>query len=250
MSVEKRQMIPSLMKILCLLLLFAAIVGCSDTQPTLTPEEIEALIDAKIEGVAIDAIDSIYSIPAAINAEVADSIVWIRIDTTGGSTSSGTGVVVRDNYIATCYHVIERFDSGYVSSVYDNKKYLIQSVVAIDEAHDLAIIKTAFRAPHVVLGDSDTVSIGDTVYVIGNPDGWKGTLSQGVISAIRPNGFLDVKDTVYQMTASTGPGSSGSPVVNRHARVIAIHYASDNVAENLNFIVPVKHLKTLLSKIK
>ena len=78
MSVEKRQMIPSLMKILGLLLLFAVIVGCSDTQPTLTPEEINALIDAKIEGIAIDTIDSIYSIPAAVNAEVADSIVWIR----------------------------------------------------------------------------------------------------------------------------------------------------------------------------
>ena len=250
MSVEKQQMIPSLMKILGLLLLFAVIVGCSDTQPTLTPEEINALIDAKIEGVAIDTIDSIYSIPAAVNAAVSDSIVWIRIDTTDGDTRSGTGFVVRDDYIATCYHVIERFDSGYVSSVYDNKKYLIQSVVAIDEAHDLAIIKTDFRAPHVILGESDTVSKGDTVYVIGNPDGWKGTLSQGVISAIRPNGFLDVKDTVYQMTASTGPGSSGSPVVNRHARVVAIHYASDNAAENLNFIVPVKHLKTLLSTLK
>ena len=112
-------------------------MAAATPNPHSQPEEINALIDAKIEGVAIDTIDSIYSIPAAVNAAVSDSIVWIRIDTTDGDTRSGTGFVVRDNFIATCYHVIERFDSGYVSSVYDNKKYLIQSVVAIDEAHDI-----------------------------------------------------------------------------------------------------------------
>ena len=250
MSVEKQQMIPSLMKILGLLLLFTVIVGCSDTQPTLTPEEINALIDAKIEGVAIDTIDSIYSIPAAVNAAVSDSIVWIRIDTTDGDTRSGTGFVVRDNYIATCYHVIDRFDSGYVSSVYDNKKYLIQSVVAIDEAHDLAIIQTAFLAPSLTLGNSDVVRSGDPIFIAGNPQGFKGTLAEGIISATRPKGFWRVKDEVFQTTAPASPGSSGSPVLNVDAEVIAIHYASDRTGQNLHFAIPANHLKTLLSTLK
>ena len=57
-----------------------------------------------------------------------------------------------------------------------------------DEVHDLAIIKASgIAAPPLSLGDSDTVQVGDTVYVTGNPDGYLGTFSTGVISAIRPS---------------------------------------------------------------
>ena len=242
-----------IMKILCLLLLFTVIVGCSDTEQTLTPDEIEVLIDAHVaEEIARinDAIEENNYRARKMKQIVLDSIVFLNVKRLDGTTKTGSGFVVNKGQIVTCHHVIEDVSRGSVSSVYDDTRYPIQAVLAIDKAHDIAIIQSAFLAPSLTLGNSDVVRSGDPIFIAGNPQGFKGTLAEGIISATRPKGFWRVKDEVFQTTAPASPGSSGSPVLNVDAEVIAIHYASDRTGQNLHFAIPANHLKTLLSTLK
>ena len=238
-----------------LLTLLCLLTGCADTEDPLTAEDVEQMIDAKLSAFnenVHNAIEGIYLTPQQIDNAVSDSIVSIHIKEKNGESTNGTGFVVRNGgYIATCAHVIEHIQTGTVNSIYDTHiTYPIEAVLVVDDAHDIAIIKAAFSAPALVLGDNDAIHVGQFIYVIGNPRGWNGTLSEGVISGIRPNGFWKVKDEVIQITAPTSKGSSGSPVLNLNAEVIGIHYASDNTGQNLNFAIPSNYLEVLLSTIR
>ena len=141
--------------------------------------------------------------------------------------------------------------SGTVESVLNETKYPITAVLAVSKKHDLAIVQAkAFTAPPLPLGDSDTVQVGETVYVVGNPKKWKGTFSEGIIGGIRPDGSHFVEGEVLQITAPTAPGSSGGPVLNKNGEVIAVHSETELGAENLNFAVSINHLKALLKTIQ
>ena len=96
------------------------------------------------------------------------------------------------------------------------------------------------------LGDSDNIKIGATVYVAGNPKGLEGTFSNGIISSRRDK----LTKERLQMTVPISPGSSGGPVLNKKGEVIAVSFAGHRAldAQNLNFAIPSKYLKTLLEQ--
>ena len=159
----------------------------------------------------------------------------------------GSGFVVREGLIATCEHVLEGMVSGTVESVLNETKYPITAVVAVSKKHDLAIVEVpGFPAPALTLGDSDTVRVGDTVYFASNPKQLKGTFVRGVLSAIRSGN----KGRVIQMTTPTSAGSSGGPVLNADAAVIAIFSETDVAGEGLHFAITINHLKSLLATIR
>ena len=99
------------------------------------------------------------------------------------------------------------------------------------------------------LGDSDTVRIGETVYVAGNPKGLEGTFSDGIVSSRRDK---YTKERL-QMTAAISLGSSGGPVLNRKGEVIGVslpwYRNSDDPldAQSLNILIPSNYVKTLLT---
>ena len=158
----------------------------------------------------------------------------------------GSGFFVKSNIIATNYHVIEGAAKGTAKLVGKYITYDIEGVTATDKVNDLALIKVkAYGVKPLSLGDSDTVRIGETVYVAGNPKGLEGTFSDGIISSRRNK---DTKERL-QMTAPISPGSSGGPVLNRKGEVIGVSFAQYRAldAENLNFAIPSKYLKELLA---
>ena len=139
----------------------------------------------------------------------------------------------------------------------DEKSYPITEILAVSEEHDLAIVGAqGFIAPPLALGDSDTVQIGETIYVTGNPEKHEGTFSIGNISAIRPEGIyleLDKKHVggkIFQITAPISQGSSGGPVLDKRGEVIGIAIAGFLGAQNLNYVIAVNHLKALLKTIQ
>lgn len=81
------------------------------------------------------------------------------------------------------------------------------------------------------------ISVGDDIYVGGNPKGLEGTFSKGIVSGVRPDAGL------IQVDAAISPGSSGGPVVNNRAEVIGIVVSSLVDGQNLNFAIPSVHLE-------
>ena len=220
------------------------------TQPdALTEAEIEALVAARVaeelakmtgdaEGATLTAQE--------IAQTALRSTVFLNIKTQGKSYY-GSGFVVREGLIATCEHVLDGMVSGTAESVFDEKKYPLTEIVAASEKNDLAIVGVQdFTAPALPLGDSNTVQVGETIFVVGNPRQLKGTFSQGIISGVRH----EQKGRMIQMTASTATGSSGGPVLNGKGKVIGIYSETEIGAQNLNFAVSVNHLKTLLATIR
>ena len=163
----------------------------------------------------------------------------------------GSGFVVDEGQVATNYHVIDDMVRGTVELVGETTKHTITEVLGVDRARDLAVIEVSgLRAPVLPLGDSDTVQIGQEVYAVGNPRGLTGTFSDGIISAIRPEGNNLVAGKVLQITAPISPGSSGGPVLDSNAEVIGVAVGAVVDGQNLNFAIPVNYLKDLLEGIE
>ncbi len=173
------------------------------------------------------------------------TVMLIMEDTNGNPVSLGSGFFVSDDQIPSNLHVTEGASRGYAKIVGQHTKYDIEGITAIDPEKDLVIFKiSTFRAPTLILGDSDAVQVGDTIYAIGNPLGLEGTFSQGIVSGIRNIG----NDKLLQITAPISPGSSGGPVLNNKGEVIGVSVATCRGGQNLNFAIPSNYLKTLLEK--
>ena len=155
---------------------------------------------------------------------------------------TGSGFVVHDGQIATNHHVIDSMLVGNARLVGEEEMYPVETTLDTDKEHDLAVIKVGgIDAPALSLGDSDTVRIGDKVYVAGNPHGLEGSFSDGIISAIRGD-----SDKFFQMTAPISKGSSGGPVFNERGEVIGVSFATLHDGQNLNFAIPVNFLKPMI----
>jgi S1-C subfamily serine protease len=180
---------------------------------------------------------------------LAATVYLEMLDKNGKTLGIGSGFFIKSNLIATNYHVIEGAAKGTAKLVGKYTTYNIEGVTATDKDNDLALLKiTAYGIKPLPLGDSDTVRIGETVYVAGNPKGLEGTFSDGIISSRRDK---DTKERL-QMTAQISPGSSGGPVLNRKGEVIGVSFAGHQAldAQNLNFAIPSKYLKALLARSK
>ena len=230
-------------------LLLALSLGCADkpTEPELTEEEIRQIIAEEIA--KLDTEETHLS-PQEIAEIALKSTVYLSVKTQDKSYY-GSGFVVREGLIATCEHVLEGMVNGTAEPVFDETKYPITSVLAASEKHDLAIVGVqGFDAPALPLGDSDEVQIGEDIFVVGNPKKLKGIFSEGIISGIRAEGNELVRGKVFQMTAPISPGSSGGPVINRNGEIVGLAGGDKIGAQNLNFAIPVNHLKALLKTIR
>ena len=169
----------------------------------------------------------------------------------------GSGFILdKQGHILTNNHVIEGAQIVEVTT-FDKHKYKAQ-VVARDRNHDLALlqIQGASNLQPAVLADSASLLVGQQVYAIGNPFGFNGTMTRGIISAIRsiemPSGNK-IEDAI-QTDASVNPGNSGGPLLNSRGEVIGI---TTLIASNPNggadqsagigFAIPISTAKAVLS---
>jgi hypothetical protein len=176
--------------------------------------------------------------PAQIAARVTSSIVSIR-----SPTGLGTGFIVRkDGWVATNLHVVAGARELVVATP-DQHEYPVVDVLAVDQLHDLALLRVDAQLGVLVLGDSDAVRAGDSVVAIGHPLGLEDTVSNGLVSAVR---VVDPELTVLQISAPIAPGSSGGPLFSDHGEVIGVATAYSTKGQNLNFGMPIRYLKELL----
>ena len=145
----------------------------------------------------------------------------------GSSASVGTGVIfTEDGYILTNAHVIEGGSEALVV-LSDGTLYRDAKLVGYDDTNDLAVLKVeAHDLPVAEFGDSDALTVGDTVYAIGNPLGieLRGTLTDGIVSAINRDVKADgVSMTLIQTNAALNNGNSGGPLINACGQVVGVN---------------------------
>ena len=173
------------------------------------------------------------------------SLVTIESRTPEGD-ATGTGFVVhRSGTIVTNLHVIAGATDVAVKLA--NGGDVIDSVLvrAYDARRDLAVIQiVGFSLPVLRLGNSDSIQVGDRVVLIGDPRGLEGSVSSGVISAVRA---LDVGMRVFQTNAAANPGNSGGPMFNAKGEVVGVLTFKLPDAEALNFAIPTSYLRGLLA---
>lgn len=143
----------------------------------------------------------------------------------------GSGVIVsEDGYIVTNYHVVDNVDKIEVTLAGPDEEPLPVRSVGYNERLDIAILKIINdkdkprKFAHLSLGDSDLVETGEIVFAVGNPFGFKGTVTQGIISA-KNRRLSDSSAELFQTNTIINPGNSGGPLVNILGEVIGINTA-------------------------
>lgn len=183
------------------------------------------------------------------------SVLLLRVlDGSGREVGSGTGFFASsDGLLVTNHHVIA--SARRIEAVQAEGAQLeIRGVVATDEVNDLAVLRVdSGRSRPLRLSDSDVLDPGERIVVLGGPLGLAGTLSEGIVSAIREASELDEHEdgasSLLQITAAISPGSSGSPVMKLNGEVVGVVVSQYRFGQNLNFAVPVTALHRLLARI-
>ncbi|MDP3935161.1 MAG: trypsin-like peptidase domain-containing protein [Candidatus Giovannonibacteria bacterium] len=170
--------------------------------------------------------------------------------------SSGSGFFVSsDGFLLTNRHVVEDSEAEYSVITNDNKK-LKAKVVARDTINDMAVLKIdGGDFASIPLGDSESVSIGQTAIAIGNALGeFQNTVSIGVVSGLRRTIMAsgsasgpEELSQVIQTDAAINLGNSGGPLLNLRGEAIGLNAAKAQGAENIGFSIPINQLKRALN---
>lgn len=172
---------------------------------------------------------------------------------------AGSGFIVSaDGYIVTNKHVVNQSDVEYTVFLNDGRKYPA-IVVAKDEVLDVAILKIAGASfPHLTLGDSDTIQVGQSAIAIGNAlSEFQNTVSVGVISGLSRSvvasdsfGNSEQLDKVIQTDAAINPGNSGGPLLDLKGSVIGVNVAVARGSENIGFALPINVVKPIVNSVR
>jgi len=160
--------------------------------------------------------------------------------------SVGSGLIVHeDGYIITNAHVVAQTTD--VRVTFADGRQVAAELVASDLQHDLALLKIDVTRPlpHLRLGSSDDLMVGETVIAIGNPLGLQHTVTAGIVSALNRKlyfGENTTYDGLIQTDAAINPGNSGGPLLNVNGEVIGINTAIRGDAQNVGFAIPVNRV--------
>ncbi|HYY64952.1 MAG TPA: trypsin-like peptidase domain-containing protein [Gaiellaceae bacterium] len=191
-----------------------------------------------------DALDAYSQSVIAVAERLTPSVANLRVRrrVRGGRRLDGGGsavVITPDGFMLTSAHVIERTDGGRASFV--DGRELGFEVVGSDPLSDLALLRVdAQDLQAAELGDAEGLRVGQLVVAIGNPNGFAGSVTAGVVSAVGrslPTRGGRVVDNVIQTDAALNPGNSGGALADGRGRVIGINTAVAGVG--LGLAVPI-----------
>jgi S1-C subfamily serine protease len=181
----------------------------------------------------------VTEVARTLSASVANLQVRRRLN--GRRVSGGgSGVAVTpDGFVLTSAHVVDGADGG--TAAFVDGRELDFAVVGTDRLSDLAVLRvtTDDLAP-ATLGDADRLQVGQLVVAIGNPHGFGGSVTAGVVSALGrslPTAAGRIVENVVQTDAALNPGNSGGALADAGARVVGINTAVAGVG--LGLAVPI-----------
>lgn len=190
---------------------------------------------------------TVMAVAERLIPSVASLKVMVRVP--GGRQPQGSGSAVAitvDGFLLTSAHVVERSSGGV--AVFADGAEAEFSVVGADPLSDLAVIRTTAggQLQTAELGDADRLRVGQLVVAIGNPLGFAGSVSAGVVSALGRSFAAASRsgrmvENVIQTDAALHPGNSGGALANGAGQVVGVNTAvvGPGVGQGLGLAVPI-----------
>ena len=184
---------------------------------------------------------------------------------------SGSGVVVEKEYVLTNYHVVDGAHSLKISVGDDQENLYDATVAAYDEDKDVAVLYVpGLPLDPVELGDSDDLVVGDWVVNIGNPIGFTGTATAGIVSGLNREIPSDgtgtdkygraskIVNSMIQTDAAINSGNSGGGMFNTAGQLVGIptlkysgtRYSSSAMIESIGMCIPINEAKEVIEQAK
>src|SRR4051795_958468 len=195
-----------------------------------------------------EALDAYSRTVVAVAEKLAPSVANLRVTrrTRRGRMPVGGGsavVLTPDGFLLTSAHVVSGPGSGGRAAFTDGREFGFE-VVGADPFSDLAVLRADARDLTAgTLGDAEQLRVGQLVVAIGNPNGFAGSVTAGVVSALgrslpaRSRGHSRIIDNVIQTDAALNPGNSGGALVNGAGEVVGVNTAVAGIG--LGLAVPI-----------
>ena len=169
--------------------------------------------------------------------------------------SLGSGFIIDASGLALTNHHVIQHASDIEVRLLDDRRFAAR-VIGQDPKTDLGLIQIegATGLPHLTMGDSDALRVGEWVVAIGNPLGLTSTVTAGIVSATGrrdvPLGDEMVYQDFIQTDASINPGNSGGPLLNVEGQVIGVNTAISAQAYGIGFAIPSTMVEQVLPDLK
>jgi serine protease Do len=192
-------------------------------------------------------LDAYSRVVTEVARKLSPSVANLRVSRRTGRgrrvDGGGSGVVITpDGFVLTSAHVVEGTDRG-VASFVDGRELSVE-VVGSDPLSDLAVLRTDSNGLAAAeLGDAESLQVGQLVVAIGNPNGFAGSVTAGVVSALgrslptRSGSATRIVENVIQTDAALNPGNSGGALADGSGHVVGINTAVAGVG--LGLAVPI-----------
>jgi S1-C subfamily serine protease len=195
-----------------------------------------------------DALDAYSRVVVEVAERLAPSVANLRVLRRGraGQVPAGAGSAVAltpDGFLLTSAHVVAGPSRTGRAAFVDGRELSFQ-VVGVDRLSDLAVLRAdGDQLVPAMLGEAEGLRVGQLVVAIGNPNGFAGSVTAGVVSALgrslpaRAGRTRRYIDNVIQTDAALNPGNSGGALADSSARVVGINTAVAGVG--LGLAVPI-----------
>jgi len=188
-----------------------------------------------------DLLDAYSHAVIGVVGQVGPAVISVAGHPADSERGQGSGFVITpDGFALTNSHVAHGRER--LRATTEDGDGIDARLIGDDPSTDLALLRLAARdLPHAELGNSDGLQVGQLVIAMGNPFGFRSTVSTGVVSALgramrSQQGRLI--ENIVQHTAPLNPGNSGGPLVDSRSRVVGINTAIIAMAQGLGFAVP------------
>jgi S1-C subfamily serine protease len=194
------------------------------------------------------ALDAYSRVVTTVAERLTPSVANLRVSrrVRSGRTLDGGGsgvVITSDGYMLTSAHVVDRASGRTIASFADGTEHLVD-IVGADPLSDLAVVRAdAGDLSAAELGDAEDLRVGQLVVAIGNPHGFGGSVTAGVVSALgrslptRSGSTMRYVENVIQTDAALNPGNSGGALVDGLGRVVGVNTAVAGIG--LGLAVPI-----------
>ena len=199
------------------------------------------------EGAEAAALDAYSQIVTRVAEVLLPSVASLRVGAEGWGKGSGSAVAIsEDGFLVTSAHVVAGAAAG--TATFGDGRELPYEVTGIDRLSDLAVVRAAGGGLHPArLGDADQLRVGQLVVAVGNPLGFAGSVSAGVVSALgrslaaQSGRHARLVENVIQTDAALHPGNSGGALADSTAAVVGINTAvvGPGIGQGLGLAVPV-----------